>query len=164
VKISVLLAASLLLLVGLYVIFKPHPEPGLSGPATRAQPSTPASPTSPQSASATTPPATPPPPTESAVPAAPAVEPQPKTLDVVVRNGRRVSEPAVLKVKQGDEVTLRVTSDAPDEMHLHGYDRHLKLVPGKTAVLEFNAKLSGRFTYELHKSGLELGAVEVYPR
>ena len=160
-KISVLLAASLLLLVGLYVIFKPHPEPGLSGPATRAQPSTPASPTSPQSASATTPPATPPPPTESAVP---AVEPQPKTLDVVVRNGRRVSEPAVLKVKQGDDVTLRVTSDAPDEMHLHGYDRHLKLVPGKTAVLEFNAKLSGRFTYELHKSGLELGAVEVYPR
>jgi len=161
VKISVLLAASLLLLVGLYVIFKPHPEPGLSGPATRAQPSTPASPTSPQSASATTPPATPPPPTESA---APAVEPQPNTLDVVVRNGRRVSEPAVLKVKQGDDVTLRVTSDAPDEMHLHGYDRHLKLVPGKTAVLEFNAKLSGRFTYELHKSGLELGAVEVYPR
>jgi len=59
---------------------------------------------------------------------------------------------------------IRITSDDADEVHRHGYDLHLKLKPGIAGTLEFKAKLTGRFTYELHKSGLDLGVLEVYPR
>jgi heme/copper-type cytochrome/quinol oxidase subunit 2 len=84
--------------------------------------------------------------------------------DIVMKNGKRVSEPAVLQVHQGDEVTLRVTSDAPDELHLHGYNLSLQVVPETTATLRFTAKLTGRFPVESHKTEATLGAVEVYPQ
>jgi FtsP/CotA-like multicopper oxidase with cupredoxin domain len=84
-------------------------------------------------------------------------------VDIVVRRGRRISGPSVIKVKQGDNVTLRITNDAVDELHLHGYNLQVPVMPEKPAVLQFTAKLSGRFTFELHKTELELGAVEVYP-
>jgi plastocyanin len=89
---------------------------------------------------------------------------KPNVFDIVVQRGRRVSEPAVIKVHQGDEVTLHITTDSADELHLHGYNLHVQLSPEKTATLQFTAKLTGRFTYELHKSELELGALEVFPK
>ena len=85
-------------------------------------------------------------------------------VDIVVRRGRRISGPSVIKVKQGDNVTLRITNDAVDELHLHGYNLQVPVMPETPAVLQFTAKLSGRFTFELHKTELELGAVEVYPK
>jgi plastocyanin len=85
-------------------------------------------------------------------------------FDIVVQRGKRVSGPAVLKVSQGDEVTLHITADIADEFHLHGYNLIVQLLPNNTATMHVIAKLSGRFTYELHKSDLELGALEVYPR
>jgi heme/copper-type cytochrome/quinol oxidase subunit 2 len=88
----------------------------------------------------------------------------PNVYDIVVQRGKRVSEPAVLKVHQGDDVKFRITSDVADKFHLHGYNLEVPVSPERSAVLEFTAKLTGRFTYELHKSGLELGALEVYPQ
>ena len=88
----------------------------------------------------------------------------PNVYDIVVQGGRRISEPAVLKVHQGDDVKIRITSDVADEFHLHGYNLHASVSPERSAVLQFTAKLTGRFTYELHKSGKELGALEVYPQ
>jgi heme/copper-type cytochrome/quinol oxidase subunit 2 len=84
--------------------------------------------------------------------------------DITVQHGRRTSEPGVIKVVQGDVVTLRLNSDTADEFHLHGYNLHANLAPGVPITLEFTAKLSGRFPFELHKSDLELGALEVYPK
>jgi heme/copper-type cytochrome/quinol oxidase subunit 2 len=109
-------------------------------------------------------------PRQAAAPAAPAANQvivqsaTPNVYDIVVQGGRRISEPAVLKVHQGEDVKFRITSDVADELHLHGYNLHVPLSPGRGAVLQFTAKLTGRFTYELHKSGKELGALEVYPR
>jgi heme/copper-type cytochrome/quinol oxidase subunit 2 len=85
-------------------------------------------------------------------------------FDIVVQRGKRVKGPAVLKVSQGDEVTLHITADTADEFHLHGYNLIVQLLPNSTATMHVVAKLTGRFTYELHKSDLELGALEVYPR
>ncbi|SRR6266404_2065029 len=89
---------------------------------------------------------------------------RPNAFDIVVHGGRRISEPAILKVHQGDDVTLRITTDGAEEFHLHGYNLHTQLTPERTATLRFTAKLTGRFGYELHRSGLQLGALEVYPQ
>jgi FtsP/CotA-like multicopper oxidase with cupredoxin domain len=88
----------------------------------------------------------------------------PVVADIEIRGGRRVSGPAVVKVKQGDNVTLRITNDRVDELHLHGYNLHAPVTPGTPAVLTFTAKFSGRFTFELHKAEIEIGALEVYPK
>ena len=108
-------------------------------------------------------------PRQAEAPAAPANQvivqsATPNVYDIVVRGGRRISEPAVLKVHQGDDVKIRITSDVADEFHLHGYNLHVPVSPERSAVLQFTAKLTGRFTYELHKLGNELGALEVYPQ
>jgi len=89
---------------------------------------------------------------------------RPNVFDIVVKGGKRVSEPAVLQAHQGDEVTLRITSDTTDELHLHGYNLQMQVSPERTAVLKFTASRTGRFTFEFHRIGLELGALEVYPR
>jgi hypothetical protein len=85
-------------------------------------------------------------------------------VDLVVKGGRLVSGDPLVKVRQGDSVTLRVTSDKADELHLHGYDRHAHIKAGATAVVTLKADRTGRFPFELHKSHVELGTLEVYPR
>ncbi len=96
-------------------------------------------------------------------PALPAT-PTPQVYSLVVSKGRLVSGPGLIQVHAGDAVTLEVTSDQPDELHLHGYDLHLKLLPGEPGRLSFTASHSGRFDYELHHAQLELGALEVLPQ
>ena len=98
------------------------------------------------------------PPGSEPLPAEPAM-----TAEWVVRQGRRESGPAVVVLKVGDEVELRVTSDSNDELHLHGYDLSLPLRAGQTGSLRFRAQHSGRFELELHHRHLELAALEVRP-
>ena len=73
-------------------------------------------------------------------------------------------EPKQVKMNQGDTLRLLVTSDEADELHVHGYDLHLPLKPGKTQVLSFVAAHTGRFPIELHRADVELVVLEVYPR
>lgn len=100
------------------------------------------------------------PPAAPVTPAAPA----PQVYSLVVNKGQRVSGPQLIQVHTGDAVVLEVTSDQPDELHLHGYDLHLKLLPGEPGRLGFTADHSGRFDFELHHAQLELGALEVLPQ
>ena len=97
-----------------------------------------------------------------AVPAARAQ--QAVKIDEVVRAGKRASGPEVVRLKKGDAVELTVTSDAADELHLHGYDLTLKLQPGKPATLKFVADRTGRFGAELHHAGADVVTLEIYPR
>jgi hypothetical protein len=85
-------------------------------------------------------------------------------FELVLAQGRLVSGPAVLRVHQGDKLTVRVSSDTADELHLHGYDLHARVSPEAAAVLQFTADRTGRFGLELHKAHRELGALEVYPQ
>ncbi|MES2491217.1 MAG: hypothetical protein V4607_15625 [Pseudomonadota bacterium] len=98
--------------------------------------------------------------------AAPAVPelPKPKLFEIVVSKGQRVSGPASIQVQEGDDVELQITSDHADDLHMHGYDLHLKLQAGVPAKLAFKAEHSGRFDYELHHAHLELGTLEVMPK
>lgn len=81
----------------------------------------------------------------------------------VVRDGKLVSGPAALRVRQGERVRLNIESNADDELHMHGYDLKLRIQAGEPATLEFAASRSGRFGLELHKRHSDLGALEVYP-
>jgi heme/copper-type cytochrome/quinol oxidase subunit 2 len=72
--------------------------------------------------------------------------------------------PAEISVNEGDNVTLRVSSDKPMKLHLHGYDVKREVEPGETAKLRFEADIIGRFEIEDHESEKELGTLQVRPR
>src|SRR6266487_6441457 len=83
-----------------------------------------------------------------------------RAFALIVKDGKLVSETSVLKAREGEQVTLSLTNNRSDELHLHGYDLHLRTVPGETATLEFHATRTGRFGLELHRAHAELGALE----
>ncbi|MDQ3856257.1 MAG: cupredoxin domain-containing protein [Chloroflexota bacterium] len=88
--------------------------------------------------------------------------PQHRTLEARIQDGKL--SPATIEVYEGDQLTLRLTSDKAAELHLHGYDRELEVEPGETATLELKADQGGRFELEDHDSGAPLGQLVVRPR
>ena len=85
-------------------------------------------------------------------------------IALVVKDGKLVSGPKVVRLKRDDQVNLSITSDRADEVHVHGYDLQAKLAANQTTSLEFVAKRTGRFAIELHKSNVELSVLEIYPK
>jgi hypothetical protein len=73
----------------------------------------------------------------------------------------------VLEVHQNDQVVIRVSSDKPVQVHLHGYDIESDVVPNVVTSMRFTATATGRFPIEIHsKEPLEqrpLAYLEVRP-
>ena len=76
----------------------------------------------------------------------------PKTFSVDIAAGRVKGEDT-LKVRQGDQVQVRFTSDQPVVLHLHGYDIDVKVAPPAPAVMTFKADIAGRFPVHEHRHG-----------
>lgn len=96
--------------------------------------------------------------------AAAAQESPARRVELRVAQGVPVGGPTVVKLVRGDEVELVVVADRADELHVHGVELHAQLSPGQPATLRFLAQRTGRFPIELHRAGVQLGALEVYPR
>jgi hypothetical protein len=76
--------------------------------------------------------------------------PKPEVTRIQIRGGEVVGGPAEVKVKKDDTVVIVVSADAPDDIHLHGYDIEKKVEPGQPARFRFNAKFEGEFEIESH--------------
>ncbi|KQV53934.1 MULTISPECIES: hypothetical protein [unclassified Duganella] len=82
---------------------------------------------------------------------------------------QRIANPApTVRVPQGDTLVLELRSDAPLELHLHGYDLMFSLKPGAPGRLQLQARVLGRFPLAAHGKGQHhapaLLYVEVTPR
>lgn len=136
IKSIVYLIVGVVIVASLLFILKPKKQDGTSNPASQASVSSPQ--TSPQSNN--------------------------KTFELTVKDKKLVSGPETLKVTQGDNVTIKITNDEDEELHLHGYDKSVDLAKDKPAELVFTANLTGRFIFELEHSKTDIGALEVSPR
>ena len=63
--------------------------------------------------------------------------------------------------RRASTVTLVITSDVADEVHVHGYDLEAALSPGQPAELTFDATIPGVFEVELHEAGTLLLTLQV---
>ena len=75
----------------------------------------------------------------------------------------------VIRVRMGDVVRLRWTTDATMTIHLHGYDIESEVSPDAATVMSFEAYATGRFPVNLHSGhdhgdGSTLLYLEVLPR
>jgi plastocyanin len=74
------------------------------------------------------------------------------TINITVANGKVNPSGASINVKAGQTVLITAVSDAPDEVHVHGYEKQLPLTPGKPASVKFVANMKGTFEVETHES------------
>jgi hypothetical protein len=78
-------------------------------------------------------------------------------FDLKIEKGRVAKNMRLIRVRQGDAVTLRWTTDRPIVLHLHGYDIEKKVVPGAVTEMAFLARATGRFSVEEHKTDAKGG-------
>lgn len=95
------------------------------------------------------------------------------TFDLSIERDRVAANMRLIRVRQGDAVKLRWTTDRPIILHLHGYDIEAKVEPGAVTEMAFTARATGRFPIEEHRPNAKGGhshaeaplvRIEVYPR
>ncbi|MGC7098768.1 hypothetical protein ACPZ19_29200 [Amycolatopsis lurida] len=70
-----------------------------------------------------------------------------------VTGGARTEGPDRIDATTGTAVTIEVTCDTTDELHVHGYDKAAPCGPGAPASLTFTADVPGVFEVEMHETG-----------
>ncbi|HST38707.1 MAG TPA: hypothetical protein VLK58_04325 [Conexibacter sp.] len=95
--------------------------------------------------------------TAPARPAAPAVP------RIVVRDLQPDGGVKELVFRKGDTIRFVVESDAPEEVHLHGYDVAEDVAPGQPARFAVKANIEGIFEAELEHSGTPIASITVEP-
>ena len=93
--------------------------------------------------------------------AAGSASPAAQRIEVQVTGGQVSGDTGRVPVASGEPVTLVVTSDVADEVHVHGYDLQAALSPGQPAELTFAATIPGVFEVELHEAGTLLLSLQV---
>jgi FtsP/CotA-like multicopper oxidase with cupredoxin domain len=80
----------------------------------------------------------------------PAPPPEAEITRIRIQGGTIVGGSKDIVVERGDTVRIVVAADAPDEIHLHGYDITRNAVPGQPARFRFQANAEGAFEIESH--------------
>ena len=75
---------------------------------------------------------------------------EPAVHRIEIKGGKPAGGVQNIKVKKGDRVTIVVSADAEDDIHLHGYDIEKPVEPGKPATFKFTANIEGIFEIESH--------------
>jgi hypothetical protein len=141
-----ILAASVVVLVVLFVLLRPDDESDGASP-TGSSPTVTVTPSPNGSVSPT--------PSESQAPDRTVIE-------VTYRDGA-VQGPTSFTVTQGERVRLLVHADVSDEVHVHGYDLSADVTPQEAARIDFVANAAGVYDVELEGEGAPLFELEIVP-
>jgi hypothetical protein len=99
----------------------------------------------------------------SATTVAQAATTKPVVVTINVVNGRPVGGIKRPSVKKGRTVRFVIRTNAGTEVHLHGYDIEKAPKKGVPTVIQFVAKVPGRFELELHDPDALLAQLTVRP-
>jgi hypothetical protein len=94
------------------------------------------------------------------VPAGPTTTAAGTVIEVTV-TGNDVQGGGRKQVEKDEPITIRVTSDTADELHVHGYDLKANLAAGVPGEITFTPNAAGVFEIELEHHGLHLLELEV---
>jgi plastocyanin len=94
-------------------------------------------------------------------PSSSASSPAGQRIEVQVSGGQVSGDTGRVPVAAGEHVTLVLTSDVADEVHVHGYDLEAELSPGQPTEIGFDATIPGVFEVELHEARTQLLSLQV---
>lgn len=83
-------------------------------------------------------------------------------VDVTIANGQVTPTNATLTAKVGQQITLHVTSDTTDEMHVHSVPDHkfqVSAAPNQT--FQFSVAVPGSVDVELHHLHRTIATIQV---
>ena len=75
------------------------------------------------------------------------------TIEVEVAGGKPVEGVQRFQIDARDIVTIIVSGDTTDELHIHGYDLVVGFSPGQPGTITFEADIPGIFEAETHQRG-----------
>ena len=130
-----------------FVVLKPSDDDGDDTASTNTTTQT----TAPQTPTTTTPTTT----TPTTVP--------PKVKTIVIKDGTAVGGIQPITVGKGDRIRFKVTSDAPWNVHLHGYDVEKPVAPGAPASYSLPADIPGVFEVEIEDTSTQIAKLTVNP-
>ena len=82
---------------------------------------------------------------------------------IVVRDVEPVGGVQELEFSAGEEIRFRVSSDAAEEIHVHGYDIAKDVPAGGTVEFDFPAELEGIYEAELEELGVQIAELRINP-
>ena len=85
----------------------------------------------------------------------------PVNVSITVVNGRPVGGIKRQTIKKGSTVRLVVRTNVGTAIHLHGYNLEKTVKKGVPTVIQFVAKVPGRFALELHPMDAQLAQLTV---
>jgi hypothetical protein len=88
-------------------------------------------------------------------------EPTQRTVRLHYSAGQVSGDVGAVEVPVGTAVTLVVSGETADELHVHGYDRYLDVPAGSDASLTLVTDVPGVFDVELHELGVLLTQLRV---
>lgn len=89
---------------------------------------------------------------------------EPSVFNLEIREKKFLSTLSTLHVYQGDSVVINLLSDEQEEFYLQGYNKSVALEAGKKSTLTLTADVTGTFTFELLRSGVDIGSLIVEPK
>jgi hypothetical protein len=88
---------------------------------------------------------------------------KPVVISITAVNGRPVGGIKRPTVKKGRTVRIVVRTNVGEAIHRHGYNIEKPVTKGKPTVMQFVAKVPGRFELELHPMDALLAQLTVRP-
>jgi hypothetical protein len=86
------------------------------------------------------------------------------TFDLTISHGEVTPTNATWQAKVGQPVTVRVTSDAADELHVHSSpDHEFEVAAAPNQVFTFTVDVPGSVDIELHKLDKTVATLQVQP-
>ena len=86
------------------------------------------------------------------------------TVDIVIKDGKVTPQGKRVKVKAGDPVTLNVTSDADEEIHVHSDPEHeYEVKAGDSLDETFTIDTPGQVAVEAHHLDVTILQLVVEP-
>lgn len=93
----------------------------------------------------------------------PAEPAEPEATRIRVEGGQPAGGVEEITVRTGDTVRLTVSSDTPQEIHVHGYDIIESAGPDSPARFRFDADIEGVFEVELEGPHTQIAELRVEP-
>lgn len=88
----------------------------------------------------------------------------PLVIDVTIAHGQVAPTNATLQAKVRQQITLHVTSDATDELHVHSTPDHkFQVAAAPHQTFDFEVEVPGNVAVELHHLDRTIATIQVQP-
>jgi heme/copper-type cytochrome/quinol oxidase subunit 2 len=86
------------------------------------------------------------------------------TVNVTIADRQVTPANATLQAKVGRAITIHVTSDAPDELHVHSVPDHkFEIAAAPNQTFQFTVDVPGNVEVELHHLDRTIATIQVRP-